>query len=299
MTACKPAKILTLIDRWHYGGSENRILQLARALDPRRFRMTIATFCPDDPEFDHDYGSIREQYTSAGISILELGVLRSTKGLGLNAPLRHFRRVGMLKDAVRRIVDRVRTQDFDLIDGHGPSGYLCGTIAARICGIPSILTTYNGREDWSPKPVWFVAHQLTLASVSAIVTDSDYVANRLRKWIRLRKEPRVFVVPNGPRPPRSSRTAASVRQQLGLPREGSARVIGQTATLLPGKGQHLLIEAAPEILHANPDVFFLIVGFERVDFRGYADELRARAKRLCVMPATSSKVMSLAGRAKL
>lgn len=281
MTAVRPARILTLIDRWHYGGSENRILQLASGLDRSRYGMTIATFCPDDPEFDRDYGTIRDEYRGAGVSVTQLGVERKTKGLGLNHPLRHFRRITMLKDAVRRIVHCVRSQGIDLIDGHGPSGYLCGTIAAKICGIPSILTTYNGREDWFPKPVWFVAHQLTLASVSAIVTDSDFVAQRLRKWMILKKEYRLFVVPNGPRPPQAFRPPAAVRQELGLPAEGSGRIVGQIATLLPGKGQHLLIDAAPEILRANPDVFFLMIGFER-EHLGYAEELRSRAERVGV-----------------
>jgi glycosyltransferase involved in cell wall biosynthesis len=276
----RPARILTLIDRWHYGGEENRILQLARAVDRSRYDITIATLCSDDSEFDQQYGSIREEYTAAGLSVLELGVKRTTKGLGLNHPFRHVRRVTMLKEAVRRIVDRVRGEGFDLVDGHGPSGYLCGTLAARICGVPSVLTTYIAREDWSPRMVWFVAHQLTLGCVSAIVTDSDYVANRLRKWMLLNRKPRLFVIPNGPPPPQPVRSALAVRRELKLPPQGSARIIGHIATLVPGKGQNVLIDAAPEVLRSNPEAFFLIVGFERGDSLGYAGELRAQAARL-------------------
>ncbi|MFY9708977.1 MAG: glycosyltransferase family 4 protein [Candidatus Cybelea sp.] len=71
-----------------------------------------------------------------------------------------------------------------------------------------------------------------------------------------------------------------MRQELKLPPKGAGRVIGHIATLVPGKGQNVLIDAAAEVLRTNPDVFFLIVGFERGDSLGYAGELRARAARL-------------------
>jgi L-malate glycosyltransferase len=278
----KPARVLTLSDRWHYGGSENRILQLATSIDPSRYCLTIGSICTDDDEFDRRYGSMRQEYTAAGVSVMELGIQRATKGLALNSLVRYARRAAMLKEAVRRIVAYVRAEGIDLIDGHGPSGYLCGTLAARICGIPSVLTTYNVRERWTPATVWFLAHQLTLAAVSAIITDSEHVANELRTWMVLNKKPRLFVIPNGPRPPKASRSPSDVRKELGVPEEGQCRVVGQISTLLPGKGQHVLIDAAPEILRANPDVFFLIVGFERLDHAGYAQELRMQAHRLGV-----------------
>jgi glycosyltransferase involved in cell wall biosynthesis len=280
MKATRRIKVLSLLDALHYGGDENRVLQLARSIDPDRFDFRIATLCPPDPEVDGRYGSLRVEFAAAGIPVTELGVTRTTRGLGLDDPRRHVRRVAMLASTVQRIVAHVRRERFDLIDGHAPSGYLCGTIAAVICGIPSVVTTYNVGEAWSPRIVYTAARQATLAAAGAIVTDSDAVANELQAWMLRKRHPRILVIPNGPPPPRATSADGEIRKQLGLPAKGTARIIGQVAGLFPGKGQHVLIDAAPAVLARHPDAFFLIVGFERSDFPGYTAELRSRAERL-------------------
>lgn len=280
MNTGRRIKVLCLLDALHYGGDENRVLQLARSIDRSRFDFHVAALCPPDPELDARYGSIRDEYQAAQIPVTELGVERATRGLALDDPRRHVRRIAMLARTVQRIVAHVRQERFELIDGHAPSGYLCGTIAARICGVPSVVTTYNVGETWSPRLVYAVARQATLAAASAIVTDSDAVARELQAWMLRKRHPRILVIPNGPPPPRPLRSGAEVRTLFGLPAEGTARIIGQVAGLFPGKGQHVLLDAARSVLARHPDAFFLIVGFERSDYPGYEAELRSRAERL-------------------
>jgi glycosyltransferase involved in cell wall biosynthesis len=84
---------------------------------------------------------------------------------------------------------------------------------------------------------------------------------------------------------RRSRTAPSPRfgKRWGLADREATRIIGQIAALSRGKGQHLLLEAAPAILARHPHVTFLIVGFER-PVPGYGDVLRARARELGIEP---------------
>jgi glycosyltransferase involved in cell wall biosynthesis len=89
----------------------------------------------------------------------------------------------------------------------------------------------------------------------------------------------VRVIPNGPPAPVAVRPDADVRALLGLRPRDSTRVVAQIAALSRGKGQHLLLEAAPQIIAAHPDVTFLFVGFER-PVAGYAEVLRAHAREL-------------------
>ncbi len=282
MTAVRKIKVLTLLDALYCGGDENRVLQLARAIDRDRFDMRVATLNPPDPEVDGRHGTLRAEFAAAGIPVTVLGVKRTTRGLGLDDPRRHVRRVAMLAGTVQRIVAYIRRERCDLVDGHAPSGYLCGTIAARICGVPSVVTTYNVGEEWSPRIVYAAAHQANLAAAGAIVTDSNEVANELRAWMLRKRGPRILVIPNGPPPPLPVRAEEEIRNELGLPPKGAARIIGQVAGLIPEKGQHVLIEAAPAVLARHPDAFFLIVGFERTSHPGYSAELRAQARRLGV-----------------
>ena len=63
-----------------------------------------------------------------------------------------------------------------------------------------------------------------------------------------------------------------------LPEDPAARVIAQIATLMPTKGQTVLLDAARSVLHTFPDAAFLMVGFPRD--RSYKDELVRRAEEM-------------------
>ncbi len=269
--------MLSVLDVLHYGGDENRVLQLATAIDRARFDFRVATLRGNDAVFDQRFGSIASEFDQAGIPVLALGGARVTLDLARNDLRRHALRAWYLARNVARLVRYIRRERIDVIDAHHGPGYLCGVAAAAICGIPSVMTTYNVREAWSPRALWFAVHQLTLAAAAAIVTDSDAVARQLRAWMMRKTNAKVHVIPNGPWPPAPHRAEAEVRRELGLPARATTTVVGHVATLVPGKGQDVLIDAAPAILARHPDTTFLIVGFERADSAGYTDALRRRA----------------------
>jgi glycosyltransferase involved in cell wall biosynthesis len=274
-------KVLSLIDAMPYDGDSNRVLQLATNIDRERYDFQVATLRPPDPVFDDRYGSIRHLYREANIEILDLGERRG-QPFADSGWRRNLRRAKLLLVDVARTVRLVRSGKFDLIDGHPGPPYLCGAIAGVICGVPSVTTTYNVREEWTPRAIWAAFHQFTLAVSGAIVTDSEAVANDVRKWMLRKGHPRILVIPNGPPPPVPVRGDAEVRAQFGLKPREQTRVVSQIATHLPGKGQHLLVDAAPAILAKHPDVTFLLVGFERADHLGYTQTLRDRAAALGV-----------------
>lgn len=279
MASKRRLTVLSVIDGLSHGGDENRVLQLATAIDRERFDLRVATIRPQNPAIDRQFGTMSEEFKAAGISVIDLSVPRTTSGLGLNDLRRHALRAAMLVRTVRRLVHYLRRERIDVIDAHSPAGYLCGSLAGARTGVPSMMTTYNVREAWHPRVLWALVYALTLTSSHAVVTDSEPVADYVRSRMLPGRRGRVHVIPNGPQAPVPQRADAEVRAQLGLlPRE-QTRVIAQIAALLPGKGQHLLIDAAPQILARHPDVTVLIVGFEREQV-GYGETLRARARRL-------------------
>lgn len=273
--------VLSILDGLSCGGDENRVLQLAQAIDRERFDFRVATIRPPDPALDRQFGTLRDRFVDAGIPLIDLSVPRVTRGLGVHDLRRHVLRVGMLRATVQRIVEYVKEERVDVIDGHHGAGYLCGTLAGVITGVPSLMTTYNVREAWTPRVLWNGVHGFTLASAGAVVTDSYAVADDVRSRMPQTHRSRVRVIPNGPPRPVAERPEAEVRAFFGLPPRERTRVVGQIAALLPGKGQHLLIAAAPAIRARHPDVTFLLVGYER-EQRGYGQHLRSLAEKLGV-----------------
>jgi glycosyltransferase involved in cell wall biosynthesis len=272
-------RVLAVIDGFSFGGEENRVLQLAQAIDRERFDFRVATIRPNDPGIDRALGNLRAEYERSGVPVIDLSVPRMTRGLPLNDMRRHVIRIGMLAATVGRIAAYARREQIDVLSGHLGAGYLCSTFAAALLRRPNLITTYN-LEQWKPRIIWSAMHRGTLRLAGAVITDSHPVADDLRSWMLPARRARVHVIPNGPPPPVASTSHADVRARLGLPPHAGSVVVGHIAGHTPGKGQHVLIDAAPAVLARFPHTTFLLVGFERR--AGYSEELRARARRLGV-----------------
>lgn len=73
------------------------------------------------------------------------------------------------------------------------------------------------------------------------------------------------------------------RAELGIPQD--APVIGLVGSIHPRKGHDVLVEAAPAILEAHPDVRFLVVGAAPAEQADFERQLRSRAEELGVASA--------------
>ena len=93
------------------------------------------------------------------------------------------------------------------------------------------------------------------------------------------RHPEVVVIPNGVSPPLPVRNLQDVRRRLRLPDRQSVRVIGQVSTLRQFKGQLILLDAAKTVTATSPDVFFVMVGYEK-DEPGFRERMEKRASDL-------------------
>jgi glycosyltransferase involved in cell wall biosynthesis len=268
-------KIVSLINELLFGGDEGRLLSFSRAIDRSRFDHRVLCIKQADADFDRTYGTMRGQYREAGIDIADLGEGHPNEGIqGAITPA--FNRATMLARTLSRFARYLRRHAIDVVDAHLGPGNLVGVAAGALTRTPVAVTTYHV-EQWEPLWLWRRLHPSVLRNASAVITDSEACARDLRSFMHRPLAP-IAVIPNGVSAPETGRSRAEMRRVLGLPEDPAVRVIAQIATLLPTKGQTVLLDAARSVLRDFPDAAFLMVGFPRD--RSYKDELTRRAEEM-------------------
>jgi glycosyltransferase involved in cell wall biosynthesis len=262
--------ILSVIDDLHFGGDEYRLLAFARSLDKFRFRHTILTLMREDRANADRYGSMREQYRSVGVRVLELGLppFADETGHGIS-------RLLSFREKVQKLKTLVRKEEIHVLDDHlAPANPVCAA-ATLGTGIPFVVTLYQLNTIRSTK-LW-IAGQFNLGSAALLITDSNAQASKFRKWLLRSRE--IRVIPNGTQPPQPVLTREQVLRLLSIPDEPNLTIIGQISSLVSYKGHLVLLRAAKQVLERHPECLFLLVGYERRE-RGYRECLLQRASDL-------------------
>ena len=250
-------RVVSLINELLFGGDESRLLSFSRTVNAEEFDHRVVCVKRPDREFDSRNGTMRALFADAGIPVADLG--EGYPNLGQKKqPMVALNRSLMLTRSVARFCRYLREHQIDVIDAHLGSGSLVGTISGALTRIPVAITTYQV-EQWDPLWLWRRVHPVVLRGAGAVITDSQACAQAVKSFMR-RPEAEVRVIPNGIEPPSSARARAEMREALGLPADPRVRVIGQIATLLPTKGQDVLLEAAKRVLAEEPHVAFLLLG---------------------------------------
>jgi glycosyltransferase involved in cell wall biosynthesis len=283
-------RILSVVNSLAYGGDEHRMLSFATHIDRQRFDHHIAVIKLPDADVDALYGSLRQEYASARIPLIDLGVKRPVNGVGRNM-LRHLSRKAIgFATAINRLTRLVRERDIDIVDGHIGTGNQAAVAVGRLTGRPASVTTYHG-EFFSPQPLWHLVQQSTLRGANVIITDSEQRAEAMRTFLRRQRQP-ITIIPNGipAEPPR--RSPHEVAAELGIPNEPGCVVIGQIAGMIPVKGWTTLVDAATLVLAREPKAFFVCVGYNRAD-PTFSTALRESAERRGV--ANRMRILSYPG----
>lgn len=263
-------RILSVLQRLHFGGHENRLLSLGRTIDRDRFDYSVAVLT--DASTASVGGLMRDEFLDAGIELIEL------KLPGQQAACRpfHLRKLPGAAlfgwRAVGELVRLIRRRGIDVVDTHHTIAKLAAVAAARITGTRSVVTEYH--QPFSMR----LASQFALGASDAIVTDSRCRAAEIQDWM-IRSKPSVSVIHNGVDPPAATRPADEVRRILQIPDRPGAPVIGQISALIPIKGHRLLLDAAAIVLKQRPECMFLFVGYDR-GYSQYAEELKDHAAQL-------------------
>lgn len=192
---------------------------------------------------------------------------RTPGGAAGPAPLREWREIGALSDAIGALIRDWRP---DVLHAHSPA--LCGMAALRAARRHAIPLVYEIRAFWEDAAVsngtgraGSVKYRLTHALENRVVAGADSVitiCHGLRDDLIARgfDGGRIGVMPNGVDlglfgTPRERDPALA--GELGL---GAGPVIGFIGSFYDYEGLDDLIDAMPEILAQQPDARLLLVG---------------------------------------
>lgn len=227
-------RVLHVITGLRTGGAENQLLLLARhtATDPTVVALTNAD-------------EVADALRSEGTEVLDLGMRSNKDAAAL------FR--------LARVIARHRP---DVVHVHLYRATLYGRVAARLAGVPAVVTTEHSllEGELEGRRTTGAVRRMYLATErfnDVTIAVSDAVAARLVRW-GLPPE-KVRVIPNAvdlEALHAEPEAGARVRAELGIPT--TARLVGGIGRLHPVKRWDLVIRGlAP---HLGEDLQLLLVG---------------------------------------
>lgn len=242
-------RVLLVLPSGKPGGSELRLLGLARSLPNHGWRPAAAVLGP---------GPIAELLESVGCDVIRLDAGRT----------RNLARTGATIRALRGAIKRTAAE---AVISSLSRGHVYGGIAAATMRVPAVwwqrTVPAGGRAD----RVAALVPSAAVVCVSRAAADAQH---------RLTPRSRIEVIsPGVPLADLASRrgTGGSV-----WPREvGDGPLVGVVARLHPSKGQDVFLRAAATVRKTHPATRFVIVGGAILGHEGtYEDDLRRLAGSL-------------------
>ena len=254
-------KVLFLDHAGVLGGAELYLLDLAE-----HFTSSKVLLFSDGP--------FRGRLDEAGVDVEVLQADQKVTGVS-----REDRGGGGLRalPGLLRLVWRVAraAKDYDLVFANSQKAFVVGSLAGKLARRPVVwclhdILTADHFSRTNRRLVVMLANRLT----AQVIANSQATADAFRS---AGGRAPVSVVYNGidPAPFEAVKLAevAALRKALGL---GDVPVVSVFSRLSPWKGQHVLIEALPQL----PDVHALLVGEALFGETVYAEALKARVEAL-------------------
>ena len=271
-------RILSLVTNLVMGGDENRLLNFSRALDRSRFEHTVLSLTPPDHKVLSELGLMKPHFDRYHIPLEHLEEEprshRRQKQRGLSlvwGDVQSFSRV------LRRLVRYLRQHEIDIVDARPNHATPIGLLAGRLAGIPAVVSTSYGLDEFWWSPTRFALAQVIFPQLDANISDSLYGIKELQRRLLLPLR-RAVVVPNGIFPPTIERGRSEIRRFFDLPEDPGIQVFGQVSRLVPYKGHRVLLDAARQVLEQEPSTAFLLCGYPQPP--QYLADLQHHAARL-------------------
>ena len=230
-------RVLHVLSTLLPGGSELSVLRLAGALDPRRYRISVA-FLRGEPVLRRDFEAI-------GAEVAPMG-LRS-----------HFDPFCLFR--LRALVARGR---HDLVHTHMDAADFYGALAGRLGGARAVVSTKHAPDEFRSRRTWkrypfLLLERLAYEMDDAVIVVSQGLASFLEETERLPRR-KMVIIGHGvdgaaPLVPR-----AEARANLGLP--ALDPLLGSVGRLSREKGHAFLLRALPAISAAFPRAGCVLAG---------------------------------------
>lgn len=227
-------RVLTLIDRAHYGGGAER------------FAIGLATHLPRD-RFEPWICSSRVPDSALANAIAEAGVPLVTLG----------RRAKWDVHRMGRFAELLRRERFDILHAHKFGSNVWGTLIGRACHVPVVIAhEHSWAYEGNPLRVWLdgrVVGRLATRFVAVSAADRDRMVE-----IEGVSPDKVVVIPATVHIPSLGAGEGDVRAELGL--GADTPLIAVVAGLRPVKALSVLLAAHALVLERLPDTHLVIAG---------------------------------------
>jgi glycosyltransferase involved in cell wall biosynthesis len=240
-------KVCHVITRLIVGGAQENTVATCIGLRRLGYDVDLVTGPQTGPE-----GSLYEATRAAGVPLVTVRQMR--------------RALNPLQDllAWRALQALFRAKRYDIVHTHSAKAGFIGRLAAHRAGVPLVVHTIHGPSFYryqNPLGNWLFtwAEQLAGAWTTQFISVADamtaqYLAAGIGEaeryqTIRSGMDIAAFL---------EARPDGKLRAKLGI--ADDERVVGKVARLFRLKGHDYLLEAAPHIVRAVPNVKFLLVG---------------------------------------
>jgi glycosyltransferase involved in cell wall biosynthesis len=227
--------VLQLIDGLKIGGAEVLLRDLTAGLqnDPR-FRVSVGYSTP---------GPLVEEVEALGV------------------PVTHLPRAARVDPLLfGRMLALMRADRPHVVHTHLFKSDFHGRAAARLLGVPAVVSTLHNLDDWANKPALARTYGATVRFADRLIAVSDEVREFYIKRVHI-PEHKLQTILNGVPIAKFSGQAAAgqaLRAELGIPAD--APLVGVVGRLAPQKDHVTFLHAARQILSSLPTTRFLIVG---------------------------------------
>jgi L-malate glycosyltransferase len=221
----EPVDVALLLTSFAIGGTERQMVELARRLDPSRFRVHVACF--------HQRGGLLDDMPSR-IPIREF-------------PVRGFANLAAVGQLLA-FASWCRSIDAAIVHTCDLYANIFGLPGAALAGVPVRIANRREILTGDKSPAKLRAQRLAYRAAHAVVANSSAARDQLeREGV---PADRLRLIANG---------LDAARFAPATPRPHIRRIV-MVANLRPEKGQDTLLAAAPRILERYPDASFTFVG---------------------------------------
>jgi glycosyltransferase involved in cell wall biosynthesis len=229
------------------GGAQENTLYTIQGHLEKGHDVTLITGGSPGPE-----GNLLQNSCPPGMKLLEIPEL--------------IRAINPVKDflAYRKLVKIFREQRFDVVHTHASKAGILGRFAADKAEIPFIVHTVHGQAFHPYQAAWKNWLYITLEKMAARRCHKIYavaqamIDQAVKAGVAPRKKYMVVYSGMDLQAFMNCKPDPELRQKLGIPE--NAPVVGKIARIFELKGYETLVDAAPAIIEAVPDVRFLLVG---------------------------------------
>jgi len=241
--------VLQMIDGLNVGGAEMLLRELAPGLQRRGYRVSVAYSTP---------GPLAADLQAQGLPLTRLPRLARVDPLLLG-----------------RMVRLMRQDPPPILHTHLFKSDFHGRPAARLAGVPVVISTLHNSDPWARKPILGALYAANARLADRLIAVSNEVRAYYLEHTHIRPE-QVITVDNGVDTRRFAGQEAAgqqVRSALGL--ASRAVVFGAIGRMKPQKDHASFLQAAAMIYRQLPQARFLLIGDGPL--RG---ELEAQARQL-------------------